>query len=302
MAVQHHESVQRGINPQEILDHAHDIATAEAKDHYAELGWWVSPPFLDDAVITAAERGAERIYRGESDHALPGGVTQFGWKQGDGDGLRKNDHTGLLVDDLRPLVTDPLLGAVAALLAGVDEIRLWHDQLLYKPSAQPGSVPPAVGWHTDRQYWRACTSENMLTAWVPFHDIRPEHGPVMFVDGSHRWEGAEGDFWNPDLDQVLARVAGSHEAHASVALVPRGGASFHNCRTLHGSGPNTSGQPRRAIAVHLQDGANEHSTALDADSKPWAHHVVDFGRRLPDGRTNFADPAICPRLWPPAGN
>lgn len=273
------------------------LPTADDIAHFTELGWWVSPPVLSDEVIASAERGAERLYAGDVDNALPDGRRQVGWTDAEGDVLRKNDYSGLLVDDLRVLTTHPLIGAMAAVLAGVDSIRLWHDQLLFKPSVDDG-VTRNVGWHTDRQYWLSASSERMLTGWVPFHDVRPDHGPVMFVDGSHRWEThATGNFWNHDLD-ALAQVASGHDAHVSQALVPRGGLSFHHCRTVHGSGPNISGEPRRAIAVHLQDGANEFRRFTSPDGVEAGHGLDGFVRKLPDGRPDYGDPAMCPPIWP----
>ncbi|GAA2110318.1 hypothetical protein GCM10009841_32290 [Microlunatus panaciterrae] len=270
-------------------------------EHFRTKGWWVSPPILDEAVLEDALRGAARIYRGEFDQPLPDGRTHVGWQPSDGDVLRKNDHASLLVRELRGVTMSRVIGAVAARLTGADGIRLWHDQLLYKPTttaqATPADVRPHVGWHTDRQYWQSASSASMLTAWVPFHEVRSEHGPVMFVDGSHLWDDVTGDFWDPDLGS-LTRLAADRETHVSEALVPRGGVSFHHCRTIHGSGTNTSGEPRRAIAVHLQDAPNRFRHHRLPDSTMARHGLDSLVRRTVDGDPDYSDPAICPLLWP----
>ena len=54
-----------------------------------------------------------------------------------------NDHEGM-----RKLLIDDRLGKMAADLAGVDGIRIWHDQALIKP---PWGNP--TGWHLDNPYW-----------------------------------------------------------------------------------------------------------------------------------------------------
>jgi ectoine hydroxylase-related dioxygenase (phytanoyl-CoA dioxygenase family) len=270
-------------------------------EHYRTNGWWVSGPVLGDDVIEAAVRGAQRIYAGEYDQPLPDGSTHWGWTPEQGVMVRKNDYTSLLVDDLRAVTTSRIIGAIAARLAGVDGIRLWHDQLLYKPpvpAEQASTSVLNVGWHTDRQYWMPATSERMLTAWVPFHDITHEHGPVMFVDGSHRWdEAVVGNFFDPDMSRLRGLVR-DHEASVSEALVPRGGISFHNCRTIHGSGPNTSGQPRRAIAVHLQDVGNRYQRHVQPDGTVAMHPNERLVRRTASDEPDFADPRVCPTLWP----
>src|SRR5438067_2512254 len=46
------------------------------------------------------------------------------------------------------IMLDARLGKVAATLAGIDGIRIWHDQALIKP---PQGNPTA--WHLDNAYW-----------------------------------------------------------------------------------------------------------------------------------------------------
>jgi ectoine hydroxylase-related dioxygenase (phytanoyl-CoA dioxygenase family) len=253
---------------------------------YREHGWWISPrDFIPDELLDGAARGQERLYAGELDTPIPGREGE-GWQPGHGDDvLRKNDYASLMVDELGALVRFPAIGAAAARLAGADEIRLWHDQLLHKPP-EDDHAAAVVGWHTDRQYWLTCSSTEMLTAWVPFHDCDEETGTLEFVDGSHEWsERATGlDFFSSDL---AAQEAGlGRELRKVPAVLRRGQVSFHNCRTIHGSGPNRSGAPRRSLAIHLQPGDNHYV-------ETGAHHSLDdlTGR-------NYADRRFCPRLFP----
>ncbi|HEX4216188.1 MAG TPA: phytanoyl-CoA dioxygenase family protein [Candidatus Dormibacteraeota bacterium] len=263
---------------------------------FAEHGYWISPPIVPDEVLDTARRGADRLYRGDVDHALPSGERMFGWTAEQGDVLRKNDFSSLLVDELAQLVRLPVIAATAARLGGHEEIRLWHDQLLYKPVEREQAV--RVGWHTDRQYWQTCSSEDMLTAWVPFHDIEPEHGPVSFVDGSHHWgEDVVLDFFNPDMTTVESLLE-RHRAELAVATMPRGAVSFHHCRTIHGSAANHSGEPRRAIAIHLQPQGNHYVARPKPDGTLFAHGNDRLVRRTSGGDPDYTDPAACPRLWP----
>ena len=48
--------------------------------------------------------------------------------------MRKNDYTTLRVRELAELARYPLIAACAARLSGAACLRLWHDQLLYKPT------------------------------------------------------------------------------------------------------------------------------------------------------------------------
>ncbi|WUI01386.1 phytanoyl-CoA dioxygenase family protein [Spirillospora sp. NBC_00431] len=265
---------------------------------YRENGYWISPPILTDEVLDAAEIGMRRHHAGDVDHQVPGDPegSLWGWHSPDGDVLRKNDYASLRVDELALLARQPVIAGCAARLAGAAEIRLWADQLLYKPSSS--GRRGNVGWHTDRHYWRCCSSQEMLTAWVPFHHITDAHGPVMFAVGSHRWNEHTGlSFFNQDLT-TIDHYAAEHDPRIVTATLAPGQVSFHHCRTLHGSGPNHSGEPRRSIAIHLQPGDNHHITAHGPDGAIATHDNDRLVAPRPDGSPDYADPAVCPRLWP----
>lgn len=265
---------------------------------YRKHGYYHSRKLFTDEEIEAAIAGSERYYAGERDFPPPNGFETDGWKPGDGEGLRKNDYASLRNRELTALVRKPILAAVAARLAGAG-IRLWHDQLLYKPVSTPGS-PVSVGWHTDRQYWRCCTSDNMLTAWIPFHDCGEEMGTLTVVDGSHTWpDNTRGlDFFSSDLEGMERRFDTGGAAVTKVPMILAiGHVSFHHCRTIHGSGPNFGTAPRRAIAVHLQDQPNRYREYRFSDGNLARHENNRMCRQV-DGRPDYTDPVICPRLWP----
>jgi hypothetical protein len=275
------------------------LPTADDVRAYREHGWWISPRLFNDTELDAAIAGSERYYRGERDLPWPGRTEHpWGWKPEHGDVLRKSDFSSLQSRELLAIARKPLLAACAAILAGVDEIRLWHDQLLYKP-VDDGEGRASVGWHTDRGYWQAAASERLLTAWVPFHDCDEAMGTVTMIDGSHRWPVSEGlNFFDPDLAKLETRFAnGGAPVVKTPMVLSRGQVSFHSCLTIHGSGPNRSTRARRSLAVHLQDGENRYSRRTWPDGKPIGHGLDSLVRLLPDGTPDYADPAVCPTLW-----
>jgi hypothetical protein len=279
------------------------LPTDEEVARYRETGVYLSRPILPAAVLDDANRGMERFYAGDHDHPFPGTTRydDFDWTPADGDGLRKNDYARMQVDELHQLVTYPLIGAVAARLAGVEQIRLWHDQLLYKPP-QSGTAPGTVGWHTDRQYWTMCTSEQMLTAWVPLVDVDRTIGTVAYAVGSHRWSDeqlAGFGFFGEDTDEQQERFSAGRDVEILHADLERGRVAFHHCRTLHGSGHNLGDRIRRSVAIHLQPGDNRHQDAPSTFDDGLAYHRNDdLVRRGPDDRPDYTDPDVCPTLWP----
>ncbi len=256
---------------------------------YRERGFFLSGLVLPSEVLDAAERGMARFYAGERDRRGPASVEDNGWRPEHGNGLRKNDYASLRIDELAQLVSHPAIGAIAARLSGAAGIRLWHDQLLVKPVDLPDRAAN-VGWHTDRQYWQTCSSEDMLTAWVPFHDVDETGGSITFVDGSHHWNTTGGDFFEHDLDrQEAALVAAGRTVVKVPASLRRGQISFHHCRTIHGSGPNRSAQPRRSLAIHLQPSDNSYRPHALAH-----HRNDDLCRRANDGTPDYTDPSRSP--------
>ncbi len=266
---------------------------------YREHGWFIAPKVLSEAILDGAMVGAERHFAGDRDWPLPitGGFTD--WKPGDPEALRIGEIVALQNREIRRLVEQPIIGAIAARLAGTDTIRLWESELISKSPVK--SAPTAkVGWHTDRAYWMTCTSLEMLTAWIPFHDCPIEMGPLMVADGSHRWPEIEQlrEFQNSDLESVESRILAGHEKIDKVSMaLEKGQMSFHNALTLHASDVNLSDQPRISLALHLQDGANRYRPFFNQDGKPWEVVNDRMCRKGPDGQPDYTDPAICPVIW-----
>jgi ectoine hydroxylase-related dioxygenase (phytanoyl-CoA dioxygenase family) len=165
-----------------------------------------------------------------------------------------------------------------------------------------------VPWHFDRHYWQTCTSERMLTAFIPFHDCGEQMGTITMVDGSHLWKETGGDerttrhFADRDpaeLDELLQENAefNNDEVRKIPMRIPKGHMSFHHCRIYHGSGPNRSDRPRRAISLHLQDGGNQYRAVTLSDGTPLRYNHDYLVRRTPAGTPDYHDPDYCPVLW-----
>jgi hypothetical protein len=275
--------------------------TDEDVSFYRDHGYWISPVILPDHVLDEAERGIERFYASDVDQFLAvdeappdpisdGGFSYWGWRPSDGDVLRKNFYTTLRVHELAQLARYPAVASCAAALSGSPSLRLWHDQLLYKPHSAGDKAN--VRWHTDRYYWMTCSSEDMLTAWIPFADVTEEDGPMFVVDGSRHWTDDIGIEWQDASFSVIDEVLVARPSRLVPIELKRGQVSFHHCKTLHGSGANRSATPRRSLVVHFQPATNGFVPR-------GRHHTIDelvsmTGAGLPD----YADPAICPVLFP----
>ena len=227
------------------------LPTTEDVHFFNANGYIIGPKVLDDSFIDRLRNAMEHVYAGEFET----GKEPWGgpWRQSSPQAVRKLDQTHWANNTLRELATSPVIGAIAARLAGTNEIRLWHDQLLYKPGQGPTAAAGGnVGWHQDHNYWQ-CTTDDLLTAWVAFDDVTIENGCMQVVPGSNQWGLIDGDFFEQDMDSLRQRIeARTGRKFETVPLEMKAGqVSFHHCLTIHGSGPNRTNRPRRSLVMHL---------------------------------------------------
>jgi ectoine hydroxylase-related dioxygenase (phytanoyl-CoA dioxygenase family) len=297
-------------NPPFLLTEAEQelLPTDDEVASYAQRGWYLSRKLFTDAEIDELVEASERFYAGERDRTLPVRPPRLAyWTPEKGAVQRHNDYVHYESDAIARILCKPILGAVAARLAQADEIRIFQATMIYKPPV-PEEPTNIVPWHFDKHYWQSSTSERMLTAFFPMHDCDEEMGTITMVDGSHRWREIGGndkttrhfaDRDRSELEDLLVRNAeyNGAEVRKIPMVIPKGHVSFHHCRTYHGSGPNRSNRPRRAISLHLQDGENQYR-AFPLASGGIVEYNHDFlVRRTADGRPDYADPDYCPTLW-----
>jgi ectoine hydroxylase-related dioxygenase (phytanoyl-CoA dioxygenase family) len=273
---------------------------------YRKHGWYISPQIFSEEEIDEVRQGIDRFYVGERDDRLPIALAELeDWKSGRGKGLRINEFLVQQNREVRQLSQNPLVGAIAALLAGSSQIRLFSSSLYYKPP-QTESEETRIGWHHDRGYWKTCTSENMVSAWIPLHDCDESMGTLIAIDGSHLWQEphtpmqwfshfAKSD--RAEQDRILIDRAQGRPIQKVPMNLKKGQVSFHHCLTFHGSPPNTSDRPRVALSFHLQDRDNQYRFNREENGKFHVHNNDLLCRKLADGRPDYTDPVICPVLW-----
>ena len=288
---------------QQILTHEQQalLPTEEDVSFYEEHGWYISPTVLSETVIDSAIAGSEAFYRGERDRILKINTGYSNWQPEDGNITRNNEFVSLQKKELKQLATQPIIGAIAAKLARTNQIRILDDQLVYKPPIKDSSkINTAVGWHSDRAYWSTCSSDRLLTAWIPFHDCDEARSPLVVLDKSHKWSGLRDvrHFNNPNLASLTEQFQAQGKEVVKIPMtLKKGQISFHNCWTIHGSYPNRSQQHRQALAVHLQDRDNHYQDYINHQGKEI--HIVDekLCRCLENGNPDFSDPDIFPTIW-----
>lgn len=234
---------------------------------YQENGYWVAPKLLEDDELAAIREHHARVVAGDYETGRPPHSRSIEPGQPI-DAIVKIDNSHWSDAVLAKLALNPTIGAIAAKLAGVDGIRLWHDQLLHKPPQQD-TAAGAVGWHQDWHYWQCAQPADMLTAWVALVDVDENNGCMEVVPGSHQWGLLpESDFFAQDLDTLQQSIesASGHEFKTVPLPLKAGAVSFHHCLTIHGSRPNLSQGPRLSLVIHMQPDGTRYAQGTPAEA------------------------------------
>ncbi|NDJ61652.1 MAG: phytanoyl-CoA dioxygenase family protein [Chloroflexi bacterium] len=249
------------------MNHFDEVVADVDVGFYQENGYWIGPTIFTPEELTLFREHHAKVVAGEYEtgrephsRSIPAGDPI--------DQIVKIDNSYWSDSVLAKLVLNPTIGAIAAKLAGVAGIRLWHDQLLHKPP-QTDTDAGAVGWHQDWFYWQCAQPANMLTAWVALVDVDERNGCMEVVPGSHKWGlQDDSDFFAQDLaalQQSIEKSSGKPFQTASCVL-PAGAVSFHHCLTIHGSRPNLSAAPRLSMVLHLLPAGTRYKRGTPADA------------------------------------
>lgn len=140
---------------------------------------------------------------------------------------------------------------VAADLMGVDTVRLYHDQALFK---EPGGGP--TPWHQDQYYWPLDT-DRTITMWMPLVAAGPEMGTMRFASGSHRTGYIKPLSISDESERFFEDfIAANRFVVSQPPSMEAGDATFHSGWVLHAAGANLSSVTREAMTIiYFADGA-----------------------------------------------
>jgi ectoine hydroxylase-related dioxygenase (phytanoyl-CoA dioxygenase family) len=155
-----------------------------------------------------------------------------------------------LDESVRAFVFARRFARVAADLMGVDGVRLYHDQALYKPAG--GKLTP---WHQDQFYWPLDT-HNTITLWMPLIDLPRTMGTMLFACGSHLQGALLDRSISEESNRGFARLVEEKQWPVESYDMKAGDATFHAGWAVHSAHPNTSGHSRKVLTViYYADGA-----------------------------------------------
>lgn len=154
-------------------------------------------------------------------------------------------------EDAKQFVMAKRFAKIAADLLGVENVRIYHDQALFK---EPGGGP--TPWHQDQYYWPIDT-HNTVTMWMPLVDINEDMGMLTFASGSFA-KGSIFDFEISDESESLFDKYVSEHCYGIVTpdCMKAGDATFHRGFTIHKAPGNRSNEMREVMTIiYMADGA-----------------------------------------------
>src|ERR1700744_759993 len=153
---------------------------------YRENGFLIVENFLSPDELEHWRTAVTKAVRNRNGQKMPDKEL----KTGEADGINEDaTYFGKVFDqllnlwqtdeDVRKLMLDERIGKMAAQLAGVDSLRIWHDQALIKrPWANPTS------WHLDTPFG-AFSDRNAISICVALDDATLKNGCLYFIPCSH---------------------------------------------------------------------------------------------------------------------
>ncbi len=232
-----------------------DTLSAEQIAFYRENGFIAIENFLSSEELARWQRVTDEAVALRLSGGKEGNISHTLNNQADPDAFYANVFTQCLKlievhPEMRELICDARLGKIAATLAGIDGVRIWHDQALYKP---PFGNP--TGWHLDNPYW-SFYNRDSLSLWMALDDATLGNGCMWYIPGSHKTATFQNSGIGQNIGDLFKIYPQWREIDPVAVPVPAGSAVFHNGLLAHGAGANMTNRPRRAMTCgYMPDGS-----------------------------------------------
>ena len=247
------------------------MLTDEQVAEFQAQGYLNGGQVLDEDQVAVLQAELDRVIAEKDREDVPQPVSLRNMKGDDATPVWQIVNIWEASEPFRILHCHPKILEDMAQLTQASELRIWHDQIQYKPPEIGGTT----SWHQDAPLWPIIRPMTEVSAWVALDDVDVENGCMSMVPGSHLW-GNQIEFLR-SLENYTAMPNMFEERDVAVKPCPvkKGEVHYHHALTWHGSHDNTSKRPRRAIAIHYMT----HETRYEASGR----HVMQPFVEVADG-------------------
>lgn len=254
---------------------------------YKKNGFVRGNRVLDDDQVDELRSELDRIIALDDESAAPRPVRLANLSRDENSVIWQIVDIWMASEPFKALLSNSEVVDSAAALSDAKELRVWHDQIQYKIASKGG----VNMWHQDSPYWpNIGPKDAQITAWIALDDVDENNGCMSMVPGSHLW-GNQIDFIHTIKSfDAMPESFDNNPLEVVLCPVSKGHVHFHHSLTWHGSHANTSGLPRRAIAVHFMT----ERTVYDASGS----HIMKPYISVTDGAKLSGE--SFPLVWPAA--
>src|SRR5262249_7620978 len=141
--------------------------TQEQLDFFDRSGYLKVGRVLDDAQVEELRKRLDQVMAGES-AGKPELMRNLAGGGPESDAVVVQIVNIWEADEqYRALMSHPQITRMVAELTRSDTLRVWHDQIQYKPPR----VGTSTRWHQDFPAWPNIYPGDMVTAWVALDDV-----------------------------------------------------------------------------------------------------------------------------------
>ncbi len=150
-------------------------------------------------------------------------------------------------EEIKRFVFSKRLASIATQLMGVEGVRLYHDQALFKEPG--GGITP---WHADQFYW-PLSNDHTVTVWIPMQNTPMDMGPLEFSDRSHTIELGRDLAISDESETQIENALKKGKFETVATPFDLGEVSFHSGWLFHRAGANRSDQMRKVMTMIYMD-------------------------------------------------
>ena len=260
------------------------MLTVEQVEQYRRSGFVNGGPVLDEATVEQLQSEVLRVIEQRDDPAIPQPVRAINLSGDEAHPIWQIVNIWEASPAFKALISNPYIISMAAQLSGARELRVWHDQIQYKPKEQGGQLH----WHQDSPLWGTLQPKDaQITAWIALDDAEADNGCMYMVPGSYSWGNKQKTIEELPDGVLVPNTFEGQPVYFVMCPVKKGHVHFHHSLTWHGSGPNHSSRMRRAIAIHFMT----ERTCFDEHGD----HIMKSFIAVPDGAALKGDKF--PLVW-----
>jgi ectoine hydroxylase-related dioxygenase (phytanoyl-CoA dioxygenase family) len=283
--------------------------SSEERRAWDEEGFFIRPRVFGERELAALRAAAERVAERARDAVrtcektyqidgnryceAAGATIQFEHRPGS-ETIRVIEPFHHLEPAFDALIDNPELVEPMRELVGCSRVSLFTDKLNFKRPRE-GS---RFRWHQDSPYWVhfARHIDRLPNVMLALDDASQRNGCLRIIAGSHRGGLLPGSQGEEKLAPLFTDPRCFDASREQAAEMPSGSLLFFSPHAVHGSAPNESDQPRRALLFTYQpggermfkrDGIREAGGAASVrEAADVGDHVADLrvGKRAAPGR------------------